>query len=234
MSFNFTKYNALKKKREERESIEKAGGGHAIAKAMLSSEACTKDANTCKAKYCIWPRCCDDSDVDFDFGANVKDIDERIAEQQAERCMERVECPACGHSHGFCAEIKEDKEKYKMLPTGNEDSGRTRGKSTVKWLKVEDLSTTPKEAKVLAVNYNKEGRFGPRVELKLAFDGEITYWGVDPKKNSANPNYRDLTAKFGHDENNWVDQRILLYVEPHKFYEGQFNIRVDFPKPKRG
>jgi len=208
----------LRRKRDERRDIKKGGGGKEIARKILGGKRMGS------------------SDTDFRFGANVDDgesIDERIAREQAERCMGKVYCPECKTYHGYCAEIKEEREKLKMLPTGDErSSSRSNNQSGISWLKPEKLSTAAKEAKILAVHYNEKGRFGARVELKLALDGEIIYWGIDPKKNSENPNYKDLTAKFGHDENNWIDQRILLYVEEHKFYQGRFNIRVDFPKVK--
>lgn len=208
----------LSAKRAEKRAIKKAGGGHNIARSILPV-----------------PRSRDTDGTDFNFGENLREqsTDERIEADYNSRCMEMVRCPKCGTNHGYCAEIKEDKERLKMLPTGNESSGRRSrndNPNAVKWIKVENLTTQPKEAKILKVFYNENGRFGARVELKLAFEGDIVYFGVDPAKNSKNPNYKELTAKFGHDENNWIDQRILLFVEPHPFYENQYNIRVDFPK----
>lgn len=207
----------LKTKREEKKQIKKAGGGHAIAKAIMPKN----DEHN--------------HSTDFEFGYNTTEsIDERIAREHAERCMERIECNVCGFSFGFCQELKDEKEKLKMLPTGDNAGSRkkTAGKSGINWLSTEDLSTQPQEAKILSVFYNKNGRFGARVEMKLAFNGEIIYWGVEPKKDSNSPNYKMLLEKFGPNENDWIDQRILLYVEPHKFYENQFYIRVDFPEKK--
>lgn len=117
-----------------------------------------------------------------------------------------------------------------MLPTGNESPSSGGGKKregAMKWVKVEDLSITPKEAKILMVRLNKQGRFGARVEMKLALDGQIMYFGVPPNKEQTN--YALLIEKFGPEENDWVDQRILLYLEKDKFSE-QYFIRVDFPK----
>jgi hypothetical protein len=208
-----TRQKAIRAKREERKSVKKAGGGREIAKAMGKSNGA-------------------DTDTDFSFGHNEPqpDIDTRIAEDYNKRCMERVQC-SCGQSHGFCAEILEDREKLKMLPTGNEPTGGrgNRRPGGMEWLKNEDLSTTPKEAKILMVRYNKEGRFGARVEMKLAFDSGIKYFGVPPKTDGKNENYKLLTGRFGHDENEWVDQRILLFLEQDQF-SGQYFVRVDFPK----
>lgn len=206
MSFNFGKFNALKKKREERDAIKKAGGGHAIAKALMP-------------------------DTDFNYGQN-EDIDARIEREAATRCMGRVLCTDCGKSHGYCAEIDEER-KNKMLPTGegSANEGRNNKKpGSMKWIKTEDLSTTPKEAKILMVRLNKQGRFGARVELKLAFEGQICYFGVPPNKEVTN--YALLLEKFGAEENDWVDQRILLFLEKDKFSE-QYFIRVDFPKKEK-
>jgi hypothetical protein len=223
MNFDFRKFNALKKKREERENVERAGGGHAIAKSLMGR-------NTSMGKSGE-PQNFEDN-TDFNYGAN-ENIDARIAHDQENRCMERVVCSSCGVSHGFCAEITEDKEKMKMLPTGNESQPRGGNrKGGMEWLKNEDLSLQPKEAKILMVRYNKEGRFGARVEMKLAIEGKIKYWGVPPKSDDRNPNYRLLTGKFGHDENNWVDQRILLMLEQDDFSQ-QYFVRVDFMEPTK-
>lgn len=211
-----TRRKILKAKREEKKAVKKAGGGKQLAKTMLENKYST--------------------DTDFDFGANAskESIDERIAREHASRCMERICCSVCGFSFGFCQEVQDEKEKLRMLPSGNEQAtGRkAASKSGIKWLSTDDLNNQPQEAKILAVNYNKDGKFGARVEMKLAFNGEICYWGVPPKKDDKNPNYKLLLEKFGPNENDWIDQRILLFTEPHKFYEGQYFIRVDFPTQK--
>ena len=208
---------AARAKKEERRQIKKQGGGKAIAKAILKP-----DDN--------W-----DSDTDFPHGANSGTNSPTRTEDNgfdSPGCMGPVKCVSCGKFHGYCRELDEDKEKMKMLPSGSESAQQRNRKSTsgITWLNVQDLSATPKEAKILAVNYNKNGRFGARVELKLAIDGQIKYWGVPPLKDGKSPNYELLTSRFGLEENEWIDQRILLYAEPHKFYDGQFFVRVDFPK----
>lgn len=197
----------LRKKREEKKAIRKAGGGRAIAKAIMPD------------------------DTDFEFGHNSspseasEDIDRRIAQEAAGRCMGRVACTICKKFHGYCVEIDEQKEQLKMLPTGNEPQNGARNKRAggQKWLTNEMLSTSPQEAKILAVRYNQEGRFGARVEMKLAFRGEIIFWGVppgkDPKKNA---NYIVLTKAFGHDENDWADQRIQLFLEQDEWSGNYF------------
>jgi len=218
---------AIKAKKDERAEIKKAGGGKAIAKSILGEHPYMGKNYE--------PKNFEDN-TDFNFGSNQnEDIDARIARESATRCMEQVTCFSCGATHGFCAEITEDKEKMKMLPTGSEPQATSRGKKQggMDWLKNEDLSTNPKEAKILMVRYNKEGRFGARVEMKLAIEGKIKYWGIPPKLDSNSPNYKLLTSKFGHDENDWVDQRILLMLEKEDFGE-QYFVRVDFPEEKSG
>lgn len=211
------KQRAIRAKRAEKQAVKKAGGGRAIAKAIMSGP----------------------TDTDFGFGHNEvvttneggPDIDRRIAEEAAGRCMGRVYCQVCKTFHGYCVEVAEDKERLKMLPTGNESAGSgQKRKGGMDWLKNEDLNTTGKEAKILMVRYNKEGRFGARVEMKLAIDGMIRYWGVPPKSDDRNPNYKLLTDKFGHDENNWVEQRIILLLVQDDFSQ-QYFVRVDFPSP---
>lgn len=200
---------AIRKKREEKQAIKNSGGGHAIAKAMMSGEP----------------------DTDFTFGLNepAETIDQRIAREYAERCMHSVNCTNCGYFHGYCAEIK---EKSTMLPTGDEGQ-TTRGKRAggMEWLKNEDLSKTAKEAKILGVRLDSENRYGPRVNVKLAIDGKIKFWGI-PTKKSNSPNYRLLLDKFGADENDWVNQRILILLEQDEF-SGQWFPRVDFPPKEK-
>lgn len=210
MSFDFGKFKALKKKREERDAIQKAGGGHAIAKALMAP-----------------------ADTDFEFGHNTPEesIDERIARESAERCMGQVVCDSCGKRHGYCVELTEEKEKPKMLPTGNEPVTGQRKQGTMRWLKNTDLSTTPKEAKILMVRLNPNSRFGgATVELKLAFEGAIVYWSVKPTKGTTN--WDMLLEKFGPEENDWIDKRILFYLEKNAFSE-QYYIRVDTPRPDK-
>lgn len=204
----------IRAKKAEKKALKKAGGGHHIAKQLMPQH----DEH--------------DHSTDFNYGANEESIDQRIARENAARCMERICCNVCGFSFGFCQELQDDKEKLRMLPSGNEPSTgkKTTSKSGLKWLSNEDLSPQPQEAKILGVNYNKDGRFGARVEMRLAFNGETVYWGVPPKKDDKNPNYKLLIEKFGPNENDWVDQRILLFLEPHPFYVGQYFVRVDFPK----
>lgn len=114
-----------------------------------------------------------------------------------------------------------------MLPDSNgagAQSGR-RGSNAMTYLKNEHLSTTPKSAKIIAVKYDGENKYGPRVVLKLAFEGQTIFWGVTIKKN---PNYVALLEKFGRDENGWVSQEILLGLEQDAF-TGSYFPRVTFP-----
>lgn len=209
---------AIDKKRQELRDVKAMGGGHAIAKRMLMAP-----------------------DTDFDYGFNDSpetgtDIDKRIAEQAAGRCMGKVYCLDCNKYHGYCVEIE---EKIKMLPTGDETpTGTKRKVGGMEFLKNEDLSRNPKEAKILAVRLDSENKYGPRINIKLAIDGKTKFWGV-PTAKSKSPNYRLLLDKFGAEENDWIDRRILLFLEQDDF-SGNFFMRVDFPSepksesPKRG
>jgi hypothetical protein len=117
--------------------------------------------------------------------------------------------------------------KADSAPTTSGKSTRSRGQG-LNWLRNEDLSKTPKAAKILAVRYDGENKFGPRVILKMAFEGETKFWGVSIKKN---PNYKLLLEKFGEDENDWVSSSILLWLEAEEFSE-QYYTRVGFPEAK--
>lgn len=115
-----------------------------------------------------------------------------------------------------------------MLPDSNGQGaaqGR-RGGNAMTYLKNEHLSTTPKGAKILGVKYDGENRYGPRVVLKLAFEGQTIFWGLTIKKN---PNYATLLEKFGRDENAWVGQDILIGLEQDSF-TGSYFAHVSFPK----
>jgi hypothetical protein len=120
-----------------------------------------------------------------------------------------------------------------MLPQsgGNTASRASRGqKINTNRLKPEDLSSTPRDGKILAARADLNGKFGAQVILKVAVNGEIKFWYLDIKKN---PNYQLLTEKFGHEENDWVNQKILLDTEQDEFY-GNYYVRVSFPEVKKG
>ncbi len=127
--------------------------------------------------------------------------------------------------------VRQFVEETTMLPRS--DSATTTAprsqRGGQRWLKNEDLSTTPKPAKILAVKNDAENKFGPRVVLKLALDGAVIFWGVDVKKN---PNYKTLEKRFGYEENNWAGQLILLGLELDEFSE-QYNPAVTFPEPAK-
>ena len=204
---------AIRRKRDERRNIRKGGGGHIIAKSLMPA----RDEGT-------------STDTDFSFGHNtvVESIDDRIARESAERCMEKIYCTVCKTYHGYCAEIVEEKEKMKMLPTGDEQSG-TKRKGGLNWVTLESLTSQPQEAKILMVKYNAEGKWGASVTLKLAFQGEIKFLNVKPKKTDSR--YKLMLDHFGADENNWVDQRITLSAEKDEFSEG-YRMKLDLPEPE--
>jgi len=116
-----------------------------------------------------------------------------------------------------------------MLPSskGGDSQPRRGGRSAngMTYLTNEMLSTTAKAAKIIAVRADSENKYGPRVILKLALDGQTIFWGVNIKKN---PNYTLLEEKFGLDENEWVDKNIQLFLAKDDF-SGQYFARVQFP-----
>lgn len=193
MTFNWGKYQVLRKKREEREKIQRAGGGHELAKRILMNKS-----------------------TDFNYGANDPQPQPEPAERETtepERCMGRTVCQRCKKFHGYCVEV----EELAMLPTGNESSqsGARNGRrqSNQVWLKNEDLGTDVREALIHDVRYNKDGKYGARVEMKLIMAGKTLFWGVPPKVDDKNPNYKELLEAFGPDENNWVQKKIGIFLE---------------------
>lgn len=194
---------AIDAKRREKENVYIAGGGHAIAKAILMGK-----------------------DTDFNYGANeVPDNQQQLPD--AYPCNGQCKCVTCGKFIGYHAEIEEEK---KMLPTGNE-TPTTRGRkpSNQVWLKNEDLSMDVIHAKIIDVRYNKEGRFGARVELKMALNGKTLFWGIPPTISDKNPNYKEMLAAFGPDENNWVSKTIGLFLEQDE-WSGNYFPRVVIDK----
>lgn len=169
------------------------------------------------------------SDTDFEFGHNAENEPAAVPEA----CMGNVTCEHCGKRHGYCSEVEQQLKEGTMLPKADSDgssqSSGTKKKGGIKYLTIEDLSRTPKEAKILAVKADADNRYGARVVLKISLDGTMMFWGVAIRKN---PNYRLLTDKLGHEENDWVDARILLHNEKDEFSE-QFFPRVSFPTETR-
>lgn len=201
----------LRRKRDDRRAIKKGGGGKAIARAILGGKRMADD-------------------TDFSFGANVpsESVDERIAREQAERCMERIYCSACKTYHGYCAELKEDKEKLKMLPTGDAATSQRQRTGGLNFINPQDLTTTPQEAKILMVRLTEKGKNGqPSITLKVAFKGDIRYLWLPARRSDAR--YNLLLNAFGPDENNWVDERIHLYLEKDEFSEN-YQQRISVPK----
>jgi hypothetical protein len=212
------KTKILRKKREERKQIKRAGGGHEIAKKILMGK-----------------------DTDFDYGANTSpesgvEIDRRIAEEAADRCMGRVACQVCKKFHGYCVEITEEKEKLKMLPTGEDGGNNRRGSGRqsggLNFINNVDLTDQPQEAKILMVKFTEKGKQGPSITLKLAFKNEIRYLWVPCRK--SDQRYTSMLNAFGANENNWVDERIILLLEKDEFSEG-FRTAVRVPaETKKG
>jgi hypothetical protein len=132
-----------------------------------------------------------------------------------------------------------EKEKEDMLPNAGTPQQGKRGGSggsrgggpggALPYLNADMLSTQPKEARILMVRNEPAHRFGPSVVLKIVLEGKTMLWTLNI---SNNPNFAILLHKFGKDENEWVDKRILLLLEQDEFSE-QYNIRTQFPAPTK-
>jgi hypothetical protein len=173
-------------------------------------------------------------DTEFGFGCNEA---QEESEQQS-NCMGSLDCPKCKRHHGYCSEVEAqlkgpppEEGQNEMLPRGDAGSNSTKPKraGAMEYLQNEALSKQPKEAKILAIKADPDNKYGARVILKLAFEGKIVFWGVNIKKN---PNYQLMLDKFGDDENDWTDQRILIHLEQDEF-SGQYFARVSFPEKEK-
>jgi hypothetical protein len=116
-----------------------------------------------------------------------------------------------------------------MLPNADSSQAASPSKKSNR-LHQTDLSKTPREGKIIMVKADPNGRFGAQVICKVAVNGEIKFWYLDIKKN---PNYRLLVEKFGNDENDWVNQKILLGLDLDEFSDNYF-VRVSFPATEKG
>lgn len=121
-----------------------------------------------------------------------------------------------------------------MLPAaGNTEKApkKTSGRSNgLPFLTNEHLSKQPKEAKILSVRVvTKEwnGKSSQAVSLRLAMEGHQFMWDLK----LSNPNLATLQQQFGLEENEYVDKKILLYLEQDE-HSLQYWPRVDFPKPE--
>ena len=168
------------------------------------------------------------SDTDFEFGHNAPEPEA----QPESACMGSVLCEYCGKRHGYCSEVESQIKGEQMLPRPDEDGSSTPARSkragSMRYLKNEDLSKTPKEAKIIGVKADPDNKFGAGVVLKMSLEGQTIFWTVRTKRN---PNYRILTEKFGFDENDWNGNKILLFLEQDEFSD-QFFPRVAFPTEK--
>lgn len=126
--------------------------------------------------------------------------------------------------------LRSEEEKVeKMLPdpSGNDKPARGKrgGAGALEYLKNDHLTKNPKEARILAVRVDTENMYGARVVLKLVLEGKTLFWGVNIKKN---PNYQTMVAKFGKDEDDWVDKKITLFLQEDTF-TGTWFPHCEFP-----
>lgn len=165
--------------------------------------------------------------TDFEFGKNSNNPG-TITE-----CSGTVECTACGKHHGWCDDLTRILKGEQMLPqvpqgTQPSRSGTPAGKNTNRF-RPEDLSGEPRQVKIVDVRVEEKPKNfggGAQVVAKVAVNGGTKFWYLDIAKN---PNYEVLVAKFGHDENDWVQKTILCHAEEDGFY-GNLVIKTTFPE----
>lgn len=131
-------------------------------------------------------------------------------------------------------QLQKENEEMSLPNAGNPTQGKRGGGGSrgggaggaLPYLNADMLSTVPKEAIILMVRNEPSHRFGPSVVLKIKLEGKTMLWTLNI---SNNPNFAILLHKFGKEESEWTDKKILLVLEQDEFSE-QFNIRTQFPK----
>lgn len=160
--------------------------------------------------------------------------------EKSSGCGGTVECAVCGKFHGWCDELTASKQVNeqigeKMLPTGAStpqasNSGARRG-SGVPFLSDADLSTTPREARILMVELKPKAKYGPAIHVKLAINGAIRIYSITitGQDGELSPNYKILVDKLGPEENDWIDKKFNVFLEQNKFNESYWK-RISFSK----
>lgn len=109
-----------------------------------------------------------------------------------------------------------------MIPkySGNSNRSNSGGRSSnkgkpsgIQWLRNEDCSTDRTTAKIIGVKVGADNFGNDVVNLKIAFKGQTFLDGI----RTNNPNLEILTHAFGDDENGWVGQELLIYLEEDDF-----------------
>lgn len=96
---------------------------------------------------------------------------------------------------------------------GDNASGSRSQRTGIPFLKVENVSPTPKPCKILAVKQGKDNKGKDQVMLKINYSGPVYLWSLRLN----NPNVQHLIGMFGEDESAWKDQEFLLGLEPDEF-----------------
>lgn len=104
--------------------------------------------------------------------------------------------------------------------------GSNKQRMGMRFLKISDLSTTPKPAEILDTKQDPHNRYGNTVVVKLQMEAGIFFWSLKVDKN---PNLEALIAKFGRDEADWKGQALLIGLEMDEFSEQYFPV-VLFPE----
>lgn len=151
---------------------------------------------------------------------------------------ERQHIPAepstdCG---GICAAVIETVSKLtesvrNMIPDANSGNNnqQQRKSSGFQYLKVpDDFSSNPEVAEILACRVDNQGKYGPKVVLKVAYKGETRLLSMTIK---GNPNVAYLSEQFGREENSWVGKSITLFLERDDF-TGNYRLRAGLPERK--
>ena len=126
-------------------------------------------------------------------------------------------------------QFREEIRKMAQLPapnqqtsTGKNGGGRKPSSSGgtrqgIPFLKVEQMTAEPKKAKIMDLQIPPDPPAGQRkfndIVLKIYYNGTVWLWGLK----ASSPHYAGLTAMFGGDSDNWIDQEFLLGTETREF-----------------
>ena len=170
-----------------------------------------------------------------------KAIQEEMRQQADSFCTGRVVCVHCGAYYGYCIAVEtqlvhQGDDSTMTIPRasnvgptqgGGSGGGRTRGKQQgleyVRW-DSPFLSYDKKTARILEtkINVPVEGRqqFSD-VVLKISIEGKPRLYGMK----ADNPELEKMVEWWGDDENRWINNEFLIYLEEDSF-DGKKWVRV--------
>lgn len=112
-----------------------------------------------------------------------------------------------------------------MIDLNAADTKTPRNQSSIPALRIENLSTDFRRAKVLDVRPVHEGRFGKQVDVKLTQGGGTYIWYIRLN----DPNLKWLVEQFGADETQWPGNEFAIGLKVDDF-NNKLRIRCEVAK----